>query len=73
MVEHASPDIRQLYQYLEVDFDPLLLSERVLPILERINEGVELGQYVDSLKEVTLVRLIKQVCVCVCARARCDK
>ncbi len=61
MVEHASPEIRQLYQYLEVEFDPLLLSQRVVPILEGLRENTELGQYVDALQEITLVRLIKQV------------
>ncbi len=61
MVEHASPEIRQLYNYLEVEFDPLLLSQRVVPILEGLRENTELCQYVDALQEITLVRLIKQV------------
>ncbi|XP_064383667.1 eukaryotic translation initiation factor 3 subunit A-like isoform X2 [Halichondria panicea] len=61
VVEHASPEIRQLYNYLEVEFDPLLLSQRVVPILEGLRENTELCQYVDALQEITLVRLIKQV------------
>ncbi len=60
-MEHASPEIRRLYYYLEVEFDPLLLSERVMPLLDTLRDDSELGQYVDSLQEITLVRLIKQV------------
>lgn len=61
VVEHASSEIRQLYNYLEVEFDPLLLSQRVVPILEGLRGNEELGQYVDCLQGITLVRLIKQV------------
>jgi len=50
-----------LYNFLEVEFDPLLLSQRVVPLLEGLRANEELGQYVDCLQEITLVRLIKQV------------
>ena len=49
---------------LEEEFDPLNLYKRVLPILEGLQENQLLGQYVDPLKEITLVRLIKQVSGC---------
>ena len=63
-----SPELQQLYQYLEVDFDPLHLCSHVMPILESLEEQENLGQYVPLLKDITLVRLIKQVwlqcCLC---------
>jgi len=46
---------------LEVDFDPLHLCSKVLPILEGLESKEVLGQYVEPLKEISLVRLIKQV------------
>lgn len=76
-MEHASPEIRQLYYYLEVEFDPLLLSGRVAPILDGLRADTELGQYVDALQEITLVRLIKQVGRACChvtkSRDMCDR
>lgn len=65
MLQLLSPELQQLYQNLEVDFDPLHLCAHVMPILESLEEQENLGQYVPLLKDITLVRLIKQVCVAV--------
>lgn len=55
------PELQQLYQYLEVDFDPLHLCCKVTPILESLETQEHLKQYVEFIREITLVRLIKQV------------
>lgn len=56
------PELQEIYQLLEVEFIPLQLSSRLKVLLDKLEESKELKQYVDSLKEVMLVRLIKQVC-----------
>ena len=61
VLQLLSTELQQLYQYLEVDFDPLHLCSHVTPILDSIEQQENLGQYVPLLKEITLVRLIKQV------------
>lgn len=55
------PELQQLYRYLEVDFDPLHLCSKVMPILESLETQEHLKQYVEFIREITLVRLIKQV------------
>ena len=63
VVSLASPRLQELYAWLEVDFHPLQLCSRVHIIVEELlaDEGSPLQQYVPALKDVTLVRLIRQV------------
>lgn len=61
VLQLLSPELQQLYEYLEVDFDPLHLCSKVTPILESLDSQESLKQYVEPLREITLVRLIKQV------------
>lgn len=61
MLQLVSPELQQLYQYLEVDFNPLHLCHNVMPILDSLEEQENFKQYVELLKGITLVRLIKQV------------
>ena len=61
MLQYAPEELRQLYQLLEVDYDPLSLCAHVTPILTTLEEKELLKQYMEPLKEVTVVRLIKEV------------
>jgi translation initiation factor 3 subunit A len=84
ILQFVPPNLKQLYQCLEVDFDPLQMCGKVLPILDELPLPAEepcdgeqdphvdltqadkpynppLGQYKEALKDVLLVRLIKQV------------
>lgn len=61
MLQYAPDDLRQLYRLLELEYDPLSLCVHVTPILAALEENEVLKQYVESLKEVTVVRLIKEV------------
>jgi hypothetical protein len=61
VLQLVSPELHQLYQCLEVDFDPLSLCSKVMPILEGLESQDALKQYMEPLKDITLVRLIKQV------------
>lgn len=61
----AAEEYRNLYQWLEVDFDPLNLCKRVQTVIEHIEstggENNPLLPYVRSLKDVTIMRLIRQI------------
>lgn len=61
VVQLVTPDLQLLYKYLEEDFNPLLLCKRVVPILDKLQEDKLFSQYVEPLKAIVLVRLIKQV------------
>ncbi|XP_058129450.1 eukaryotic translation initiation factor 3 subunit A [Anopheles ziemanni] len=59
----ALPQFRNLYQLLEVEFDPLNLCNSVQKIIDEIeaDPNSPYVQYVQALKDVTLVRLVRQI------------
>ncbi|XP_050536416.1 eukaryotic translation initiation factor 3 subunit A isoform X2 [Daktulosphaira vitifoliae] len=62
VIQLASEDLRNLYFWLEVDFQPLELCKRVESVTESlIGSGSELEGYVVPVREVTLARLIRQL------------
>jgi len=64
VVAAASPEMQDLYNWLEVEFHPLVLCERVDLKLKDIDENEELAslkQYDKALRDITLIRLLKQV------------
>ncbi|XP_055298144.1 eukaryotic translation initiation factor 3 subunit A isoform X2 [Sitodiplosis mosellana] len=63
VVQLAGEQYRNLYQWLEIDFDPLNLCSRVKTITDVIvaDEKHPLQQYVRSLHDVTIVRLIREI------------
>ena len=61
VLQYVPVDLQQLHKYLEVEFNPLLLCKRVAPIFEGMESDDVLKEYIEPLKEITLVRLIKEV------------
>jgi len=64
VVTAASPEMQDLYNWLEVEFHPLNLCEKVDLKLKDIDENEELAslkQYDKALRDITLIRLLKQV------------
>ncbi|KAL6753630.1 eukaryotic initiation factor [Haematococcus lacustris] len=67
------PEIRQIHELLTSEFAPLELCRRMAPLLAKLGETthsmsasspvkeVALGQYVNQLKQVTVLRLLKQL------------
>merc|ERR1719188_1802854 len=56
--------MRDFYNWPEVDFHPLQLCAKVDESLKNLEEGEEgsvLSQYADPLRDMTLIRLLKQV------------
>lgn len=66
MVGLAPTQLQDLYRWLEVDFQPLKLCGRVMQCFDFINkweECSELRTYVSALQDITVMRLLKEVCV----------
>ncbi|XP_063981137.1 eukaryotic translation initiation factor 3 subunit A [Diachasmimorpha longicaudata] len=63
VVNLASPQLQDLYSWLEKDFHPLELCSRVQSVIQtlQVDETSTLAQYVPALQDVTLVRLVHQV------------
>ncbi|XP_040583278.1 eukaryotic translation initiation factor 3 subunit A [Lepeophtheirus salmonis] len=64
IVQAALPETQNLYHHLEVDFNPLKLCFRVQSFVEYVEQSEELSfleQYIPPLKDITLVRLLKQI------------
>lgn len=61
LLRRVRPEIRQLYNILEVDFHPLSICRKIAPILSQIGANPELEKYVVPLQQVILTRLFQQL------------
>lgn len=63
VVQLSAPQFQNLYKWLEIDFNPLNLCNNVQSVIDYINsdENSPLIQYIESLQDVTLVRLVRQI------------
>ncbi|QQP35662.1 Eukaryotic translation initiation factor 3 subunit A [Caligus rogercresseyi] len=64
ILQAALPEMQDLYQHLEVDFEPMKLCDRIQSFADTVCSSDELSfleQYLHTLKDITLVRLLKQV------------
>ncbi|KAI2803103.1 Eukaryotic translation initiation factor 3 subunit A [Blomia tropicalis] len=71
VLQYASPPIQELYQLLENEFNPMGICARVQAVIDYLekttadpakqNELPDCLQYIQALKEVTIVRLIREV------------
>lgn len=58
---NVSPEVKELYQILEVEFHPLLITKKVAPILKTLKENEELKDYIAPLQDVILTRILQQL------------
>lgn len=61
VLSYVRPEIRQLYNILEVDFHPLGIKSRVVPVISKIAEYKEYTPYFKPLYDVILTRLFQQL------------
>lgn len=73
ILSQVLPEVRAIYDLLTQDFSPLELCARLGPLVEKLGEvapamspaspvkDANLGMYVNSLKQVALLRLLKQL------------
>ncbi|KAI8815455.1 hypothetical protein BJ742DRAFT_783624 [Cladochytrium replicatum] len=55
------PELRDLYDILEVQFHPLVICQKIEPIIKLLSENAELSKYVKPLYQVVLTRLLQQL------------
>jgi translation initiation factor 3 subunit A len=61
LLKRARPEIRDLYNILEVDFHPLSICKKISPILSQIGADPDMEKYVGPLQQVILTRLFQQL------------
>ena len=61
LLKRARPEIRELYNILEVDFHPLSICQKISPILTKIGADADMEKYVLPLQQVILTRLFQQL------------
>ncbi|KAL2019676.1 hypothetical protein VTK56DRAFT_9295 [Thermocarpiscus australiensis] len=61
LLRRARPQIRDLYNILEVDFHPLSICQKISPILSQIGADEEMQKYIAPLQQVILTRLFQQL------------
>ncbi|KAH8880695.1 hypothetical protein GQ53DRAFT_754817 [Thozetella sp. PMI_491] len=61
LLKRARPEIRDLYNILEVDFHPLSICQKISPILAQIGADEEMQKYIAPLQQVILTRLFQQL------------
>ncbi|XP_074640186.1 eukaryotic translation initiation factor 3 subunit A-like [Tubulanus polymorphus] len=59
--QNVPVELLNLYRWLEVDFHPLKLSQKIVPCLEYIGNNEELQTYVTGLQDIAIIRILKQV------------
>lgn len=63
-LQHAYQPLQDLYRYLEVDFHPLAICQRVQTVIEFIDkceDCIDIKNYTDALKNIAILRLLKGV------------
>ncbi|GIY11436.1 hypothetical protein CEXT_184881 [Caerostris extrusa] len=64
IIHHAPPELKDLFQWLEIEFDPLKLCNRIQQCIDFLiarEDYPELCQYIPLIKEITIVRLVKEI------------
>ena len=61
LLKRAKPEIRELFQILEVEFHPLSICNKISPILIQLGADADMKQYVLPLQQVILTRLFQQL------------
>ncbi|KND02612.1 translation initiation factor eIF3 core subunit a [Spizellomyces punctatus DAOM BR117] len=55
------PELKELYQILEVQFHPLSITKKIAHLLPKLQEDKDLATYVEPLHQVILTRLLQQL------------
>ncbi|CDS04184.1 hypothetical protein LRAMOSA07138 [Lichtheimia ramosa] len=61
ILSRVRPEIRDLYNILEVQFHPLSICKKINPIMTKLSEDPDMARYVRPLHQVILTRLLQQL------------
>lgn len=62
VLKYVTPELRMLFQWVEEEFHPLQLCDKVSPLLEHIKTNESLEKYTQPIQQTVLIRLLQQVC-----------
>ena len=60
MIQFGTPEVQELHNWLEEEFNPLQLCHHVNKLFGSLRENEVYKVYVEPLEDVTIMRLIKQ-------------
>ncbi|CAG8452482.1 12541_t:CDS:2 [Ambispora gerdemannii] len=61
ILRRVRPELRDLYNILEVQFHPLSICKKIEPIMTQLAQDTEMAKYVKPLHQVILTRLFQQL------------
>ncbi|CAG8443455.1 11457_t:CDS:2 [Ambispora leptoticha] len=61
ILRRVRPELRDLYNILEVQFHPLSICKKIEPIMTQLAQDTEMARYVKPLHQVILTRLFQQL------------
>jgi len=61
VLAHVRPEIRELYNILEVEFHPLSICKKIEPVIAVIAQDPNMVPYIKPLHQVILTRLFQQL------------
>ncbi|KAI8999952.1 hypothetical protein BC832DRAFT_571548 [Gaertneriomyces semiglobifer] len=61
VLARVRPELKELYQILEVQFHPLSITKKFAALLPKLQEDKDLAMYVEPLHQVILTRLLQQL------------
>ncbi|ORZ00433.1 hypothetical protein BCR43DRAFT_468541 [Syncephalastrum racemosum] len=61
ILSRVRPEIRDLYNILEVQFHPLSICKKINPIMAKLADDADMAKYVRPLHQVILTRLLQQL------------
>ncbi|CAI2165462.1 9262_t:CDS:2 [Funneliformis geosporum] len=61
ILRRVRPELKDLYNILEVQFHPLSICKKIEPIMTHLAQDVEMAKYVKPLHQVILTRLFQQL------------
>ncbi|RUS28724.1 hypothetical protein BC938DRAFT_481529 [Jimgerdemannia flammicorona] len=61
ILRRVRPELRELYNILEVQFHPLSICKKINPIMTQLAQDTEFAKYVKPLHQVILTRLLQQL------------
>ncbi|UZJ57467.1 hypothetical protein CBS101457_006787 [Exobasidium rhododendri] len=61
ILKRVKPQLRELYNILEVEFHPLSICAKIEPIITQIAQDEEMAKYIQPLHSVIMTRLFQQL------------
>ncbi|TPX41814.1 hypothetical protein SeMB42_g05274 [Synchytrium endobioticum] len=61
VLARVRPELRELYNILEVQFHPLSICKKIAPIMQQLQAHSEFSKYVMPIHQIILTRLLQQL------------